>query len=85
MRMTLRQFLLRAESYWAQWENEWERTRQVITVLVNANSKKKIQPKDVIELKRDRIEAWKRQKWHSSEEAQRQRELIRKNWLKDGK
>jgi len=82
-RMTLRQFLLKADAFNNEKEEAWEHTRQVLTVLINSNSKKKVRPADIVELKRDKIYEWKRRKWHESEEAQRQRELIRKNWLKN--
>lgn len=82
--MTLRQFSLKVDAYFAAREEEWEHTRQLMTILINANSKKKVRPTDIVELRRDRIRAWRRKKWEKSEEAERQRELIRKNWMNNG-
>jgi hypothetical protein len=83
-KMTLRQFLLKADAFNSAREEAWEHTRQVLTILINSNSKKKVRPSDIVELKRDKINEWKRARWHDSEEAKEQRELIKKNWLKDG-
>lgn len=80
-RMTLRQFSFKVDTYFAAREEEWEHTRQLMTILINANSKKKVTPQDIVELRRDKIRAWRRKKWEKSEEAERQRELIRKNWI----
>jgi hypothetical protein len=61
-RMTLRQFLLRADAFNEQRDDRLEETRMVVATLINIHAKKKVNYPDVIRLKRDRVAAIARTK-----------------------
>jgi hypothetical protein len=57
IRMTLRQFLFKADAFNERIEDGWEQMRLVVALLYNVNSKKKISEQDVVRLARDRRRA----------------------------
>jgi hypothetical protein len=74
---TMRQVVWKLDGYRISQDREWEQTRFIGAILINAHSKKKVNPKDLIPLSID-----KSNKRVISDE---EKALIRKNWMNNGR
>jgi hypothetical protein len=64
------------------WESDWDRTRQLWNVFVNAHSKKKFRPQDLIKLSWDKPKKAKEEKPLTAKDM---KEMLGSKFIKDGK
>jgi hypothetical protein len=76
-RATMRQAIWKLDGYRIARDKEWEQTRFIGAILINANSKRKVNPKDLIPLSIDQD--------NRRTITEEEKELIRKNWMKNGR